>query len=109
MNPDDLSEHEAADILFFEAESPDGFRVQLEHERRFLAEGWQNLWQAVASLVSHNNGSLDVWASYDLSRVIGAVQEVGMTLQERPVDSLDEFEEKIAAANMFVNEIFGAS
>jgi hypothetical protein len=106
MVPDDIGPQEAADILLYESEAPDGFLTRLESQRVFDTEGWQLLWQAVASLISHNNGTLDTWASYDLSRVIAAVQRHSQALIGRPYEELDEFDEHILAANSFLNEVF---
>ncbi len=104
----EFSPQEAADILFFEAESPEGFLSTLESKRLFDDEHWQRLWDAVASLVSHNNGSLGSWATYDLLRVIDAIQEHGKALIGREYDSIDAFEERILEANTFLNDVFTA-
>ncbi len=106
MTPDETTPQEAADILLFESESASGFLSRLEAERVFDTEGWQVLWQAVASLISHNNGSLDTWSSYDLSRIVETVQSIGQDLIGRPYEELDEFDEHILAANAFLNEVF---
>lgn len=106
MTPDEITPQEAADILLFEAESTIGFLARLENQREFDTEGWQVLWQAVASLISSNNGSLDTWSSYDLARIVDSVQRIGQDLIGRPYEELDEFDEHILAANAFLNEVF---
>ncbi len=100
---------EAADIIFFEVESPDGFLARLEREQVFDAEHWQRLWEAVARLVTYNNGVLDVWSSYDLARVIETVQALGQTLVGRSYSSLSAFEVQILEANMFIAEMLAPS
>ncbi|GEM_PF-3099749 len=100
----DMDSEEAADILFFEAEAANGF-LSLFNQRIFDEVHWQRLWQAVASLITHGSGTLDPWAAYDLARVIEAVQAAGQSLVGRTYDSLDGFEEKVLAANNFLNDV----
>ena len=106
MITDEIDPQEAADALFFEVEAPHGFLEQLKTEHMFDPEGWQNLWQAVANLVTYHNGTLDVWASYDLSRIVDVIRRMGQELHGQSMDNLNEFDEQILAANAFLNEIF---
>jgi len=103
-----LEPQEAADILFFEAEGEGGFLHRLEAERVFDNLHWQRLWLAVASLVHHTNGALDVWAEYDLSRIIAAIQEHSRALVGRRYSTLDDFEKQILDAALFLQNIFTA-
>ncbi|GAB4571281.1 MAG: hypothetical protein Kow0077_07590 [Anaerolineae bacterium] len=96
---------EASDILFFESEAPEGFLHQLKAARRFDVEHWQRLWQAVASLIEHQNGQLDQWEAFDLTRIVLAVQKRGAELAERHESTLDEFERLILEANTFLRGI----
>lgn len=98
---------EAADIVFYEVEAPDGFLHRLE-ERVFAHGNWQRFWQAVATLLTESHGTLDVWASYDVSRMITAVQVRGDHLAGHAHDTLDEFEVHILAAYAFIDELFSA-
>ena len=104
-----MGPEEASDRLFYEVEAPDGFLATLERDRVFDMEGWQRLWQAVASLIHHTNGDLDVWASYDLARLVTAVQSRGQKLVGRRFDSLDSFETAILDANIFLNDVLNTS
>lgn len=104
-----MGQAEASDQLFYEVEAPDGFLATLEHEQVFDTEGWQRLWQAVASLIHHANGDLDIWATYDLSRIVQAVQKRGQALVGRRFDSLDAFETAILDANIFLNDVLNTS
>ncbi len=106
MTSEQIEPQEAADILLYESEARQGFLARLEVEHVFDAEGWQLLWQAVACLIAANNGTLDVWAAFDLSRIVEAVQKHGQVLIGRPYEELDEFDEHILAANAFLNEVF---
>jgi hypothetical protein len=108
MTRDGLGPQEAADILFFEAEASEGFLSSLESERVFDNVHWQQLWDAVASLISHHNGMLGTWATYDLLRVVDAVRKHGQDLVGRTYDSLDAFEERVLEANIFLNDVFSA-
>ena len=109
MEQEVLGPEEASDQLFYEVEAPDGFLATLERRRDFDTAGWQRLWQAVASLIHHANGELDIWATYDLSRVVSAVQTRGHQLVGRRFDSLDPFETAILDANIFVNDVLNTS
>jgi hypothetical protein len=108
MHTDLIARDRAADTLFYAAEAPDGFLTKLMQERVFKAEDWQTMWDAVASLIQHDNGMLDNWAAYDLSRIIGAVQALSHDLVGRSYDSLNDFEEHILEANLFISEIMSA-
>lgn len=96
---------EATDTLLYEAEAADGFLNRLTTDRVFEAVRWQRLWNAVASLVHHRNGELTAWESYDLTRIISAVQESGQALVGREYDSLDTFEMQILEANTLLQDI----
>lgn len=100
-----MTEEEAADIIFFEAESPYGFLARL-NARTFDGAHWQQLWQAVAQLANYNGGMFDIWTTFDLARVIRAVKERGQWLSGRSSEDLDEFEQYVLAANQFINEVF---
>ncbi len=105
---DKVGPQESADILFYEVQSPDGFLALLESSREFDVEHWQRLWDAVASLLSQQNGKLDIWSTFDLNRVIEAIQAHGLRLVGRPYDGLDDFEKAVLEANMFINNIFAS-
>ena len=107
--PEVTSLEVASDRLFYEVEAPDGFLATLERDRAFDTEGWQRLWRAVASLIHHTNGDLDAWATYDLSRIVAAVQKRGQELIGRRFDSLDPFETAILDANIFINDVLSTS
>lgn len=96
---------EAADTLLYEAEAADGFLNRLLADRVFEAARWQRLWNAVASLVHHRNGELTTWESYDLTRIIRAVQDSGHGLVGRQYGSLDSFELQVLEANSLLQEI----
>ena len=108
MHTDLIARDRAADTLFYAAEAPDGFLTTLVQERVFKAADWQTMWDAVASLIQHDNGMLDNWAAYDLSRIIGTVQALSHELVGRSYDSLDNFEERILEASLFIAEITSA-
>ncbi|NPV65523.1 MAG: hypothetical protein HPY64_00090 [Anaerolineae bacterium] len=108
MNSVDLEQQEAADILFFEAEGRGGFLDSLESRRIFDELHWQRLWQAVASLAHYTNGVLDIWAEYDLSRIIDAIQKHSLALVGRQYSSLDDFERHVLDAALFLQNIFSS-
>lgn len=91
-------------VLLYESEAPDGFLVRLEAERVFDMDQWRTIWGAVGRLIADGNGSLDVWAQYDLTRIIASVQDQGMELVGRSFESLDEFERQVLTANLFIKE-----
>ncbi len=107
MTLDALEIQEASDRIFFETEASEGFLACLERDNVFDEESWHRLWEAVASLIRYQNGTLDLWATYDLSRVVAAVQERGQALVGRNYSSLTDQELAILEANIFINEIFG--
>lgn len=96
---------EAANVLLYEAEAPDGFLNRLVADRVFEATGWQRLWTAVANLIQHRNGELSTWESYDLTRIVHAVQEAGRALVGRQYESLDAFESQVLEANSLLQDI----
>jgi hypothetical protein len=108
MTPDGIDPKDAADILFFEAEAGAGFLRKMELERQFDDDHWQRLWDAAASLISHHNGTLDTWSTFDLMRIVEAVQLEGQKLAGRSYNELDDFEEQVLEANLFLSNIFTA-
>ncbi|MBN1967043.1 MAG: hypothetical protein JW910_20485 [Anaerolineae bacterium] len=102
-----IGPEEAADIVFYEVEGPDGFLARLEKQRVFDPNHWQQFWQAVAVLLSHHHGTLDVWASFDVSRLVTAIEVRAEQLVGRAEPSLSDFEVHILAAYAFINELFG--
>ncbi len=108
MTRETIEMQEASDRIFFETEAPEGFLACLERDNVFHEENWQRLWEAVTVLIRYQNGMLDLWATYDLSRVVAAVRERGQTLIGRSYTSLTEQEFAILEANAFINEIFSA-
>ncbi len=103
-----LDQQEAADILFYEAEGQGGFLDSLE-KRTFDDLHWQRLWLAVASLAHHTGGVLDIWAEYDLSRIIIAIQKRSLALVGRQYSSLDEFERRVLDATLLIQNMFNSA
>lgn len=105
---DTVEINDPAVILLYEAESPAGFLVRLTVERRFDSDRWRQLWRSVVELITETNGMLDVWAQYDLTRIITTVQDYGLALAGQSYEGMDEFEKQILAANLFIKDMMTA-
>lgn len=105
MQPGLPEPQQATDMLLYEAEAADGFLKRLVHQREFDTAGWQRIWTAVASLLHHRNGELDSWETYDVTRIIGVIQQIGQALDGRAYNSLDDFEIQVLEANHMLGDM----